>query len=95
MRSYEVMFIVKPDLSEEETTAVIEKFKNLIVKHGGEVTAEDRWGLRKLAYEIQKYREGYYVVMKFKAPAEFSRELDRVLRITDEVMRHIIIREDE
>ncbi|WP_066634152.1 30S ribosomal protein S6 [Desulfolucanica intricata] len=95
MRAYETLFIIKPDLEEEQITAVIDKFKGIIENHGGEITKLDKWGKRRLAYEIDHTREGFYVVIKFKADSDTSKELDRVFKITDGIMRHIIVREDE
>lgn len=95
MRAYEALYIVKPELEEEQLNAVIEKFKGLIENNGGEVTKLDKWGKRRLAYEIKHSREGFYVLMEFNGEAETSAELDRVFRITDEVMKHMIIREEE
>lgn len=94
MRLYETMYILHPDLDEEKSAALIDRFAQIVANDGGEVTRIDRWGKRRLAYKIAHNREGYYVVMKFKAPPEAARELDRVLKITDGVLRHIIIRED-
>ncbi|MDD3652657.1 MAG: 30S ribosomal protein S6 [Desulfotomaculaceae bacterium] len=95
MRRYEVVFILRPDLDEEKNTAVIDKFSDLIVNQGGEITKLDRWGKRRLAYEVKDYREGFYVVLHINAESKVSSELDRVFKITDEVLRHIIIREEE
>ena len=95
MRKYEVIFILRPDLDEEQNTEVIEKFKTLIESHGGEILKLDKWGKRKLAYEVKKFREGLYVLIQMKAESKVATELDRVFKITDEVLRHMIIREDE
>jgi len=95
MRQYEVMYILHPELEAEKTESLIERFKGMIEQAGGEVTKLDRWGKRRFAYEINKLREGYYVVMNFKAKAETVKELDRVLKISDDVVRHIVIREDK
>lgn len=95
MRSYETMYVLSPDLNEEERKGLIERFKNLIVERGGEITNFDEWGKRKLAYPIQKKSEGYYVLMNFNSNPDVSRELERVYRITDGVLRYLIIRTDD
>jgi small subunit ribosomal protein S6 len=95
MRSYETMYILSPDLSEEERKGLIERFKNLIIENGGEITNFDEWGKRKLAYPIDKKPEGYYVLMNFNSDSRVSRELERVYKITDGVLRYLIIRTDE
>lgn len=95
MRQYELIFIVRTDLEEEATEAIIEKVKGIIENNGAEVINIDKWGKRRLAYEIKHIREGYYVLVNFKGEAKVAAELDRVLKITDAILRHIIVREDE
>jgi len=73
---------------------VIEKFKGIIESHGGEIKKLDKWGKRKLAYEVKDFREGYYVVLQVKAEPKLAAELDRVFKITDEVLRHMIVRQE-
>lgn len=93
MTNYEVMFILDPTLSEEEKKAAIEKVQGVISEHG-EMGDTDVWGLRKLAYPIQKKNEGYYVVTEFKADTEFPKELDRRIKISDKIIRHMIVNKD-
>lgn len=93
MTNYEVMFILDPTLSEEEKKAAIEKVQGVISEHG-ELGDTDVWGLRKLAYPIQKKNEGYYVVTEFKADTEFPKELDRRIKISDQIIRHMIVNKD-
>lgn len=95
MRNYELMYIIKPDVEEEKLTALIEKFKALVEGQGAEVTKLDKWGKRRLAYEINHIREGFYILMQFKAEPAAAAELDRVMKITDDIIRHMIVREDE
>ena len=95
MRKYETIFILRPELEEEKLTEAIEKYKSLVEGQGGELTSLDKWGKRRLAYEIDHVREGFYVLSKFKAEPALASELDRVFKISDDVMRHIIVREDE
>lgn len=94
MRKYETIFILHPSLDEEAVKANIEKFKGVIENGGGTVDNVDFWGKRKLAYEINKINEAYYTLVNFTANTELPRELDRIFRITDGVMRHIIVREE-
>lgn len=93
MINYELMFIIDPALEEEQKAELVEKVKGIIAEDG-EVGEVDVWGMRKLAYPIQKKMEGYYVVVEFKANPTLPKELDRRLRISDAVMRHIIINKD-
>ena len=94
MTNYELMFIIDPALEDEAKESVIEAVKG-IIETEGEVGEVDVWGMRKLAYPIQKKSEGYYVVVTFKAQPTLPKELDRRLRISDNVMRHMIINNDE
>ena len=94
MISYEVMFIIDPALEDDAKEATIEAVKGIIAAEG-EVGNTDVWGMRKLAYPIQKKSEGYYVVIEFKAEPTLPKELDRRLKISDNVMRHLIINKDE
>lgn len=95
MNNYEIMFIIAAALEEEKRVATVDMVKEIISEGGGEVTNVDEWGMKKLAYPILKKNEGYYVVMEFKAPAELPLELDRRLKISDNVIRHMIINKDE
>lgn len=86
---YEVLYVLNPNLTEEETQAIVEKFKNLI-EQNGTVDEMEEWGKRKLAYEINYLTEGYYVLVKFTSGPELPAELDRILGITDGVIRSLV-----
>ena len=86
---YEVLSVLNPNLTEEETQAIVEKFKTLI-EQNGTVDEMEEWGKRKLAYEINYLTEGYYVLVKFTSGPELPAELDRILGITDGIMRRLI-----
>ena len=92
--NYEVAYILDPNLSEEATAALVAKFKTM-AEARGTVAEVDEWGKRRLAYPINDLNEGYYVLMTFSSKPEFPRELDRILRITDGVMRSLIVCKDE
>ena len=94
MNKYETVFIANPNLEEEGIKALIEKFSELINK-SGKVEKVDEVGKKKLAYEIKKNTESYYVVIDFEAKTELISELERIYRITDGVMKFITIRKDE
>lgn len=91
---YELMYIINPNLLEEETAAVVEKFKAL-VEQNGTLEEMEEMGKRKLAYEINYISEGYYVLVKFTSGPDFPAELDRVLGITDGILRSLITRRPE
>ncbi|BCV23862.1 30S ribosomal protein S6 [Gelria sp. Kuro-4] len=95
MASYEVMYILAPNLEEEAYAALSRKFSDLITESGGRVEKVDTWGKRRLAYEIKKFREGFYTVIYFSATAACVKELDRVMKITEPVLRHLIVRHEE
>ena len=86
---YELMYIINPNLSEEDTAAVVEKFKALI-EQNGTIDETELMGKRRLAYEISDFQEGYYVLVKFTSSPDFPAELDRILGITDSVIRSLI-----
>ena len=92
--NYEALYILKPDLSEEQIAALVERFKS-VVEANGTVSEVNEWGKRRLAYPIQDLMEGYYVLMTFTAAAAVPAELDRIFRITDGVMRSMIVCKDE
>lgn len=94
MRKYEVVFILKPNLEEEKRNEIIEKFKSIVVTDG-EIESIEEWGNRKLAYEIEKLNDGYYVLMNIKVGLEVPKELDRNFKISDDVIRHLIVNLEE
>ena len=94
MRKSEVIFIIR-SMEEEATNAVIDKFSKLIAANGGKITKEDIWGKRRLAYEIKKEIEGFYVLFYVECEPACVAECDRVMKITDEILKHMIVRSDE
>ncbi len=94
MTKYEVMFIINPALDDEKKNQTVETVKEIIAADG-EVGEVETVGMRKLAYPIEKLEEGYYVVVKFNGNPTLPKELDRRLRISDNVMRHIIVNLEE
>ena len=92
--NYEAVYILKPDLSEEQIAALVERFKS-VVEANGTVTEVDEWGKRRLAYPIDDLTEGYYVLMTFTSDAAFPAELDRLMRINTGIMRSIIVCKDQ
>lgn len=97
MRHYEAMYIVDADTPDDLLETVLEKYKKVVTDKGGTVSDAGKWdkGRRPLAYEIAKKREGMYLLMQFEAEQDVPKELDRVFRINDEIMRHLIVRQDE
>ena len=94
MRKYEVIFIVKP-LEEEATNAVIEKFSKLITDNGGTIDKEDRWGKKRLAYEIKDCTDGYYCLLYVTCEPACVAEVDRVMKINYGLLKHMTVRAEE
>ena len=95
MRNYELVFIVHPEVDDVGLTSVIDRVSSLVEREGGNVTKTDLWGLRRLAYPILKQREGYYVLMLCELGPQTVAALERSLRLTDHVMRHLVVRGEE
>lgn len=94
MRKYETIFILRPSLEEEKRNEIIEKFKGIIAADG-EIEKVEEWGNKRLAYEIEKLRDGYYVHVNFKANPSLPKELERNFKISDDVIRFIVINLEE
>jgi len=95
MRIYEELFIVKPDAPEEEADQLIEQMKSVVSNAGGVVDKMEKWGKRKLAYRVDKYREGAYVLFQFTAGPETVKEFERRLRVSDLVIKFLTVRIDQ
>ena len=94
INSYETLFVIDPDLTEEATKALVEKFTNLIADNG-EIVDTNEWGKKKLAYPINDKNEGYYVLVNFKSEGTLPSELERIFGITEGIMRSIVIRHED
>ncbi len=95
MRIYEELFIVKPDAPEEEIDQFIEQMKTVVANAGGTVEKVEKWGKRRLAYRVDKFREGAYVLFQFNANPESVKEFERRLRVSDLVIKFLTVRIDE
>jgi small subunit ribosomal protein S6 len=92
MRTYELMMITRGSLDETEVSSTVERFTQLIADQGGTVQRVDHWGKRQFAYEIEHMTEGYYTVIDLESSGEGLREIERQLRLADEVVRHKVVR---
>lgn len=90
MKNYELVYVVRPNAEDEVKEAVLNKIQE-VISANGEVEKVDTWGNRKLAYSIAKFTEGFYVLVNFKASADLPKELDRNLKINENVIRHMIV----
>ena len=95
MNKYELAVVVSAKIEDEGRTAVVDRCKALIERFGGTVTNVDDWGKKRLAYEIQKMREGFYYFIQFEAPAAAPAEIESRVRIMDNVLRYLIVKADE
>ena len=95
MNKYELAVVVSAKLEDDERAATIEKVKNMVTKHGGTITNVDEWGKKRLAYEIQKMKEGHYYFIQFYADATAPNEIEQRVRIMDNVIRYLCVRQDE
>jgi small subunit ribosomal protein S6 len=92
MRQYETMYILKPDVEAEQTTELVQKYQTFVTEKGGAIDQLQEIGKRRMAYEIERYREGFYVLMQYSADTDFTRELERMMRIEDKVLRYLTVR---
>ena len=94
MNKYELALVINAKIEDDARADAIEKIKALIEKFGGAITNVDEWGKKRLAYEIQKMREGYYYFIQFDASAECPAEIERRVRIMEPVMRYLCVKQD-
>ena len=95
MNKYELAVVVSAKIEDDARAAVIEKVKEMITRFGGNVTDVDEWGKRRLAYEIQKMKEGFYYIVQFDAPTTAPAEIESRIRIMDNVMRYLVVKREE
>ena len=94
MRRYELMLVLRPDVADDQAQAVIYRTTRQLVTSGGQIIKVAPWGRRRLAYQIDRYREGSYHIVQFEAPPEALAEMERTLQITEEVLRHLVTRDE-
>ncbi|NPA81563.1 MAG: 30S ribosomal protein S6 [Epsilonproteobacteria bacterium] len=92
MRHYELLIVLRPTLTEEEVKAKVDFVKEVIEKNGGEIASLQDFGMRKLAYEIDKHQRGHYFVFYYKAPPSAIAEIERIVRITEEIIRFLTVK---
>lgn len=95
MKRYEIMYIIRPNLEEQTRNDLIASLNNILTNNGSQEVKVDEWGIKDLAYEINDFKKGYYVVLDVVTPTEAVTELDRVMKIREDVIRHIVIARDE
>ena len=91
MRTYEALYIVKPDMKDDEIQTIATDVETLVTSSGGAIVRSETWGKRKMAYEVNKYSEGVYVLLRFQSPATFVAKLANHFRLTESIIRDIIV----
>lgn len=95
MKAYEVLYILRPEMDEEAIAALADKFSEVVTNNGGADVTIDKWGKRRLAYEIDDLREGFYILMNFNGEARTAHEVERVMKISDSVVRFLTTKKEE
>ncbi|ETT88536.1 30S ribosomal protein S6 [Viridibacillus sp. FSL R5-0477] len=95
MKKYELMYIIRPNIEEDAKKALVERFNEILTSNGAEVIESKEWGKRRLAYEINDFREGFYQIVKINADAKAINEYTRLANISEDIIRHIAVREEE
>ncbi|MFD0050644.1 30S ribosomal protein S6 [Actinomycetes bacterium NPDC127524] len=93
MRKYEIMYIIRPNIEEDAKKALVERFNTILTDNGAEVSESKEWGKRRLAYEINDFRDGYYQIVRVNSEAAAIQEFDRLAKISEDIIRHMAVKE--
>jgi small subunit ribosomal protein S6 len=94
MNKYEIMYIIRPNIEDEAKKALVERFTNVLADNGAEVAEVKEWGKRRLAYEINDFRDGYYMLLQVGSKPEAVQEFDRLAKISEDIIRHMVTRKE-
>jgi small subunit ribosomal protein S6 len=95
MKKYEIMYIIRPNMEEEAQKALVDRFSNVLADNGAEIANVKEWGKRRLAYEINDFRDGIYMLVSVNSDAAAVQEFDRLAKISEDIIRHIVVKEEE
>jgi small subunit ribosomal protein S6 len=95
MKKYEIMYIIRPNIEEEAQKALIERFNTILTDNGADISESKDWGKRRLAYEINDFRDGHYMILKVNAKPDAVQEFERLAKISEDIIRHIVVKEEE
>jgi small subunit ribosomal protein S6 len=95
MKKYEVMYIIRPNIEDEAKKALVERFNSVLSDNGAELNESKEWGKRRLAYEINDFRDGYYMLLQVNSEAAAVQEFDRLAKISEDIIRHIVIKKED
>ena len=95
MRAYEILYVIRPDIEEDAKKALVERFDSVLTDNGGEIVESKEWGKRRLAYEINDFKDGFYQIITVKADETATAEFERLAKISHDIIRHIIVRDEQ
>lgn len=95
MRAYEIMYIIRPNIEDEAKKALVERFNTILTDNGAELTESKEWGKRRLAYEINDFRDGYYQLVKVNSNAAAVEEFSRLAKISEDIIRHMVTKDEK
>lgn len=95
MKKYEIMYIIRPNMEEEAQKALVERFAGVLTENGAEIINTKDWGKRRLAYEINDLRDGFYMILNVNSNSEAVKEFDRLAKISEDIIRHIVVKDEE
>ncbi|MEH7462552.1 30S ribosomal protein S6 [Bacillus pseudomycoides] len=95
MKKYEIMYIIRPNMEEEAQKALVERFAGVLTDNGAEIINTKDWGKRRLAYEINDLRDGFYMILNVNSNSEAVKEFDRLAKISEDIIRHIVVKDEE
>jgi small subunit ribosomal protein S6 len=95
MKKYEVMYIIRPNIEDESKKALVERFNGILTDNGAEVIESKDWGKRRLAYEINDFRDGYYQLVQVNSEAAAVEEFSRLAKISEDIIRHIVVKDEK
>lgn len=95
MRKYEIMYIIRPNIEEEAQKALVERFNSVLTTNGAELESVKEWGKRRLAYEINDFRDGYYMLLNVVSEPAAVQEFDRLAKISEDIIRHIVVKDEK
>ena len=94
MRSYEILYVIRPDIEEEAKATLVKRFDEVLTNNGAEIVESKEWGKRRLAYEIEDFKDGYYQIIKYNGDSAAADEFDRLAKINNDIIRHIVVRDE-
>lgn len=95
MRSYEILYVIRPDIEEEAKSTLVKRFDEVLTNNGAEIVESKEWGKRRLAYEIEDFKDGYYQIIKYNGDSAAADEFDRLAKFNNDIIRHIVVRDEQ